>query len=63
MRNFTHRCGFYLNFPKLGQFFPNFEKGQGRPTPTLSPLVTRLIDAAQNLVDNFFSNFGRQKGL
>ena len=30
-------------FPKLGYFFPNFEKGQGRPSP-LSPLVTRLVN-------------------
>ena len=27
--------------PKLGHFFPIFEKGQGR-TPPLPPLVTRL---------------------
>ena len=34
MRNFTHRwpqSGHF--FPKLGLFFPIFEKGQGRPRP------------------------------
>ena len=44
MRNVTHRwpqSGHF--FPKLGCFFPNFEKGQGRPSP-LSPLVTRLVN-------------------
>ena len=34
MRNFTHRCpnsGHF--FPNLGQCFPIFEKGQGKPPP------------------------------
>ena len=40
MTNFAHRCqksGHF--FPKLGQFFPTFEKRQGRPPPS-PPLVT-----------------------
>ena len=38
MRNFTHRCpnSGHL-FPNLGQFFPIFEKGQGKPPPLLPP--------------------------
>ena len=39
MRNVTHRwpqSGYF--FPKLGHFFPIFEKGRGRPLP--SPLYT-----------------------
>ena len=34
-------------FPKLGQFFPIFEKGQGIPSPLPIPLVTRLVRSNQ----------------
>ena len=44
MRNLIqdgHNSGIFF-FPKLGHFFPIFEKWQGRPSP-LPPLVTRLV--------------------
>ena len=53
MRNLTqngHNQGIF--FPKLGYFFPIFEKGQGRPPP-LPPLVTHLISL------NFFERIRR----
>ena len=44
MRNLTYRCPKSGHFPpKLGQFFPIVEKGQGRPPPPpflVTPLKT-----------------------
>ena len=46
MRNLTHRWRQPGHFcPKLGHFFPIFEKGQGRPPHSPPPLVTRLINS------------------
>ena len=52
MRNFTHRwpqSGHF--FSKLEQFFPFFEKGQGKPPPH-PPLVTRLQKNIWKLIYN-----------
>ena len=50
MRNFTHRWSQSGNFfPKLGDFFQTFEKGQRRTPPSpFSTLVTCLLPVTEN---------------
>ena len=45
MRNLTHKWSQSRHFfPTLGHFFPVFEKGQGRPPPSLLQLCACLYD-------------------
>ena len=51
MRNLTHKWSQLGHFfPKLGNFFQTFEKGQRRTPPhsPLSPLVTCLLPVTEN---------------
>ena len=51
MRNFTYRCPKSGHFPpKLGQFFPIFEKGQGRPLPPPPPSSYAPENLCQSLM-------------
>ena len=70
MRNFTHRCSKSGHFPpKLGQFFPIFEKGQGDlpPPPSSyapdSNLPLLLIVAQRRLDSSKFVFLWLQKRL